>query len=38
LLLIDGRGRIVRRLAGAAAASPQGLQTMLARTGAEAAR
>ncbi|HYB34267.1 MAG TPA: TlpA disulfide reductase family protein [Steroidobacteraceae bacterium] len=29
LLLIDGSGRIVRRVAGAAAASPQGLRTLL---------
>jgi thiol-disulfide isomerase/thioredoxin len=30
LLLIDGRGRIVRRVEGAAAGSAQGLQTLLA--------
>jgi thiol-disulfide isomerase/thioredoxin len=33
LLLIDGRGRIVRRMVGAAAAEPQALQTLLAGAG-----
>jgi thiol-disulfide isomerase/thioredoxin len=33
LLLIDGRGRIVRRLTGPAAAAPQGLHTLLAGAG-----
>ena len=33
LLLIDGHGRIVRRLSGAAAAQPQALQTLLASAG-----
>jgi thiol-disulfide isomerase/thioredoxin len=33
LLLIDGHGRIVQRLTGAAAAQPQALQTLLASAG-----
>jgi thiol-disulfide isomerase/thioredoxin len=33
LLLIDGRGHIVRRLTGAAAATPHGLRTLLAGAG-----
>jgi thiol-disulfide isomerase/thioredoxin len=33
LLLIDARGRIVRRISGAAAASPQALQTLLRGAG-----
>ena len=33
LLLIDGRGHLVRRLTGAAAAAPQGLRTLLAGAG-----